>query len=184
MNDENGVNTVGSGIGHDITVTIDNDPNQTYILNEYYQSMSNSYKDGIVKFKLPELKNGQHNLTFKVWDLLNNSSTFQLPFEVVKGLNPELLSVSCYPNPAKSQVRFIVQHDRPEIVLNTSVEIFDLSGQKIWSFSQPSADNLSWDLNTSNNVRVKSGFYIYRVNIKTNNSDIISKSNKIRVVEQ
>jgi hypothetical protein len=33
-------------------------------------------------------------------------------------------------------------------------------------------------------VRVKSGFYIYRVNIKTNNSDIISKSNKIRVVEQ
>jgi hypothetical protein len=182
--DVNGINTVGSGIGHDVMIIIDKDPSQSYILNDYFQSISNSYSDGIIKYKLPEMKNGKHTLTFRVWDLINNSTTKTIEFEVVKGLTPVIFSVSNYPNPVKSQTRIIVKHDRPESVLNTTVDIFDLAGRKIWSFSQSSVDDINWDLTSNNGVKVKGGIYLYRVNIKTANSDIYSKTNKMLILEQ
>ncbi|MHB9141481.1 MAG: type IX secretion system sortase PorU, partial [Paludibacter sp.] len=184
ISDIDGINTVGSGIGHDVMLTIDHDPAQSYILNEYFQAAPNSYTDGTVKYKLPEMDNGKHTLTFRVWDLLNNSSSKTIDFEVVKGLTPVIFSVSNFPNPVKTQTQIVIYHDRPETILNTTVEIFDLSGRKIWSFSQSSAENVSWNLVTNDGVKVKAGIYLYRVSIKTNDSEICSKTNKMLIIEQ
>jgi len=184
VSDSDGINTVGSGIGHDVMLTIDQDPLQSYVLNDYFQSNPNSYSSGVVKYKLPAMVNGKHTLTFRVWDLLNNSTTKTANFEVVKGLIPEIFTVYNYPNPVRTQTSIIVKHDRPETILNTMVEIFDISGRKIWSFSQSGADNISWDLNTDTGRKVKTGIYLYRVSIKTTNSDFTSKTNKMLVVEQ
>lgn len=184
INDLNGINTVGSGIGHDITITIDNDPLQSYVLNDYFQATENSYKSGTVSYKLPELVNGKHTLTFKVWDLLNNSTSTTIEFEVVKDLQPVIFSVSNFPNPVKANTNIVVSHDRPETILNTTVEIFDLAGRKIWAFSQASANNISWDLIGGDGNRVQTGIYLYRVSIKTKNSDTYSKTNKMLIVEQ
>ncbi|MDR3651970.1 MAG: type IX secretion system sortase PorU [Paludibacter sp.] len=184
VSDTDGINTVGSGIGHDITMTIDQDPSQSYILDDYFQSAPNSYTSGVVNYKLSALPNGKHSLTFKVWDLLNNSTSSSINFEVVKGLSPVIFSIYNYPNPVKSQTNIIVKNDRPETILSTTVEIFDISGRKIWSFSQSSADNISWNLLTNDGQRVRNGIYLYRVSIKTTNSDITSKTNKMMVIEQ
>lgn len=184
VSDPHGINTVGSGIGHDVMLTVDNDPTQSYILNDYYQASANSYTTGEVKYKLPEMANGKHSLTFRVWDLLNNSTTESINFEVVKGLTPQLFSVYNFPNPVKSQTTIVVNHDRPETVLNTTVEIFDLAGRKIWSFSQSSADNIHWDLTTNDGRRVNPGIYLYRVSIKTKDSNVSSKTNKMLITEQ
>lgn len=184
ISDINGINTVGSGIGHDVMLTIDQDPLQSFVLNDYFLAKENSYTDGAVKYKLPEMKNGKHTLTFRVWDLLNNSTTSTLNFEVVKGLTPTIFNVYNYPNPVKNHTNIVVEHDRPETVLGTTVEVFDLSGRKVWSFSQSSADNISWDLVTNDGKKIKTGVYFYRVNIKTANSDIFSKTNKMLIVEQ
>ena len=184
MVDINGINTVGSGIGHDISLTVDADPLQSFVLNDYFQTSANSYTEGTLNFKLPEMKDGKHTLTFRVWDLLNNSSTHTIEFEVQKGLTPVIFSISNYPNPVKAQTSIMVKHDRPETILNTNVEIFDLSGRKIWSFSQSSADNITWDLTASDGKKVKSGVYLYRVNIQTTDSDIYSKTNKMLIIEQ
>lgn len=184
VSDIDGINTVGSGIGHDVLLTIDQNPSQSYILNDYFQAAPNSYTDGTIKYKLPEMTDGKHTLTFRVWDLLNNSTSKTLDFEVVKGLKPTIFSISNYPNPVKTSTQIVVIHDRPETILNTTVEIFDLSGRKIWSFAQSSAENVTWDLVTNNGVRVKAGIYLYRVSIKTNDSEISSKTNKMLIVEQ
>ena len=184
VNDSDGINTVGSGIGHDIMLTIDQDPAQSYILNSNFQANTNSYSSGVVKYKLPVMANGKHTLTFRVWDLLNNSTNKSTNFEVVTGLAPEIFSVYNYPNPVKTQTSIIVKNDRPETILNTTVEIFDISGRKIWSFSQSGADNITWDLSSNNGLKVKTGIYLYRVSIKTTNSDITSKTNKMLVVGQ
>ncbi len=184
ISDINGINTVESGIGHDISLTIDSDPMQSFVLNDYFQATANSYKEGVLSFKLPEMKDGKHTLTFRVWDLLNNSSSKTIEFEVQKGLSPVIFSVSNYPNPVKERTNIIVKHDRPETILNTSVEIFDLSGRKIWSFSQSSADIIPWDLIANDGSKVKTGIYLYRVNIKTVDSDVYSKTNKMLIIEQ
>jgi len=185
LSDVNGINTVGSGIGHDLMLTVDKDPNQSLVVNEYFQANVNSYTEGTVKYKLPEMTNGKHTLTFRSWDLLNNSTTESVEFEVVKGLTPEIFNVYNYPNPVKTTgvTNIIVNHDRPETILKTSVEVFDIAGRKIWSKSQPTADNITWNLTTDNGMKAKTGIYFYRVNIKTANSDIYSKSNKLLIVE-
>lgn len=183
ISDINGINTVGSGIGHDMMLTIDNDPLQSYIINEYFQSKVNSYTEGSVKYKLPELNNGMHKLTFRALDLVNNSTIKTIDFEVIKGLTPEIFTVYNFPNPVKTQTNFVITHDRPETILNTTVEVFDISGRKIWSKSQLTAENLSWDLIANNGNKVKAGIYFYHVNLKTANSNSFSKSNKMIVVE-
>ncbi|HRS24412.1 MAG TPA: T9SS type A sorting domain-containing protein, partial [Paludibacteraceae bacterium] len=181
ISDENGINTVGSGIGHDLLLTVDNDPNKTYILNDYYTAVENSYQQGTVSYKLSTLQEGKHTLTFRAFDLLNNSTTKTIEFEVVRGLSPVIFSVYNYPNPVREQTTFVIQHDRPETLLTTTVEIFDLSGRKIWMFTQSSTDEVTWDLKTSNGEKVQKGIYLYRVSIRTENSSLTSKTNKIIV---
>lgn len=184
LSDVNGINTVGSGIGHDISMIVDKDPTKSFVLNDYFQAAINSYTDGQINFKLPLMAEGKHTLTFRVWDLLNNSTTKSLDFEVLKGLKPVIFRVYNFPNPVKSQTNFVIEHDRPETILKTTVDIFDLSGRKVWSFSQPTAENIHWDLVTSDGMKLKTGVYLYRININTTDSDICSKTNKLLIVEQ
>lgn len=184
ISDVHGINTVGSGIGHDVLLTIDHDPTQSYILNDYFQAAPNSFTEGVVRFKLPEMKDGKHTLTFRVWDLLNNSTTETINFEVAKGLTPVIFSVHNYPNPVKNRTNIVVSHDRPETILSTKVEIFDLTGRKIWNFSQSTADNIAWDLTTNDGYKVNTGIYLYRVSIKTADSELTSKTNKMLIVGQ
>ncbi len=184
VSDENGINRVGSGIGHDLLLTVDNDPSQSYIVNDYFDAVSNSYTAGSIKYRLPEMKNGKHTLSFRVWDLLNNSTTTTTEFEVVKGMTPVILGISNYPNPVRNNTRIVVNYDRPETVLKTTIEIFDLSGRKIWYFQQSNADNVVWDLSTLDGKKAKSGIYLYRVTISTDEEQVYSKMNKMMVIEQ
>ncbi|MDD3079691.1 MAG: type IX secretion system sortase PorU [Paludibacter sp.] len=184
LSDVHSINTIGSGIGHDLLLTIDNDPDQSTILNEYYEAAQNDYTSGMVSYKISGLEDGKHILTFRAWDLLNNSTTKSFDFEVVTGLTPVIYTVSNYPNPAVNSTKIVVNHNRPETVLETTVDIFDLAGRKIWTFSQSNADDVSWDLIGNDGKKVSPGIYLYRVSINTTNSDVYSKTNKLLVVGQ
>lgn len=183
IEDVSGINRVGSGIGHDLMLTIDQDAQKSYIINDYFEAVPNEYSKGVVRFKLPVLTEGKHTLTFRAWDLLNNSSVSTIDFEVVNDLLPQIFKVSNFPNPVKTDTRIIVEHDRPETILNTTIEIFDLAGRKIWAFKQTNADEIYWDLVGNDGVKVKSGIYLYRVSISTKDSDVYSKTNKMLIVE-
>lgn len=183
VSDVNGINQVGSGIGHDILLVIDEDPGKSYVLNDYYKSAMNDYSQGTVRFKLPELRSGKHTLTFRVWDLLNNSSVQTIEFEVVKGLEPEIFSVKNYPNPVRSYTKFVVEHDRPESVMNTQVDIYDLSGRQVWTFKQSTLDEINWDVSDMTGRRLSTGVYLYRISIQTNSKVVRSRMNKLIVVE-
>jgi Peptidase family C25 len=184
VSDVNGINTVGSGIGHDMTLCIDHSPEFTYTLNECFQSDLNSYTSGNVEFKIPEIAEGKHTLTYRVWNLINNSSTKTVDFEVVKGLAPIIFTVTNQPNPVINETKFVIVHDRPESVINTTIELFDVSGRKIWSHSQPTTDDITWNLSMTDGVYIQPGVYIYKVSISTPNSDVYSKSNKMIIVRQ
>ncbi len=83
ITDTDGINTTGSGVGHDLTLAIDNDPLLTFILNGDFVPSPGDYTSGTVSYRLPRLDIGQHTLTFRAWDVLNNSTVITLPFEVV-----------------------------------------------------------------------------------------------------
>ena len=56
--DKDGINTAGAGIGHDLMLVVDNDAKQTYSLNEYFTSASDSYRQGQVSYLMNELADG------------------------------------------------------------------------------------------------------------------------------
>ena len=185
LEDVNGINVVGSGIGHDLLMIIDDDPSKNIVLNDFYVADQGSFQRGTLRYKLPELADGKHTLSLRAWDLLNNSTTVKIEFETKKGLTPNIFSVYNYPNPVRKNdhTRIIVSHDRPETILNTTVDIFDLSGRLVRTFNQTNADDIIWDMTSGNGERIRGGMYIYRVTIQTTTSDKYSKSNKILVIE-
>jgi hypothetical protein len=185
--DEMGINITGSSLNHDITIRIDSSPPQRlYVLNDYYQP-ENEQK-GHIGFSIPALPEGKHKLVFKVWNILNNSTTASLWFNVVKGLNPEIYNLSAFPNPAKEKTVFQLEYDRPEIPVEVEIRIYDLTGRLIWSHSETGASSYSksypveWNLTNNAGGRVNSGVYIYQAFVKTAKGKETTKSKKIIVL--
>ena len=180
--DENGINTAGTGIGHDLLMVIDNDAKQTYVLNSYFQAKNNSYQEGLVSYKMAEQKEGTHTLTFRAWDLHNNSSTASLNFQVIKGLDPQIYSISTYPNPTTSTgvLNILIEHDRPNEIIESTVYLYNLSGQIVHTHTQKGNDLIQWNLSDMN---TPAGIYVYQVKIKTTTSNFTSKAGKVIITQ-
>ena len=189
ITDQNGINAAGSGIGHDLQLIIDGDMQHTYNLNENFSYDFGSYTSGTTFYALPELEPGQHRLLFRAWDVYNNPSTTELTFTVVKGLKPNLFSISCTNNPAHTSTTFIVNHDRMGSNVNVAIDVFDMSGRHLWTHSENgvsegSAYTVNWNLTLDNGAALQTGVYLYRVRIGSDGSSMTSKAKKLVVVRQ
>ena len=189
VSDKDGINAVGSGIGHDLELIVDGDMTRTYILNNYFQYDFGDYRSGKVGYSLPELDEGSHTLLFRAWDVLNNSSTAQLSFVVDAKLEPSISSVICTQNPATTSTSFIINHDRLGSQMDVVLEIFDPSGRKLWQRAESGVSTdqsytVNWDLTTSTGSQLKTGVYLYRVLVSCNGSQETTAANKIIILRK
>ena len=180
--DENGINTAGAGIGHDLMMIIDDSPSMIYSLNEYFTARNNSYQAGRVSYLMDALPDGPHSLTFRAWDMLNNSTTKRLNFIVETGLDPSIYNVTTYPNPVQQQgvVRMIVNYDQPDELLTTELYLFNINGQMVYSHKQDNPDQVSINFGALN---LSPGVYVYNVRIKSASSKYSTTSGKIIVTK-
>ncbi len=187
VNDKDGINASGAGIGHDMELIIDGQMARTYNLNDNFTFDFGNYTSGTTFYSIPELEPGRHQLLFRVWDILNNSSTAQLSFNVVKGLQPTLFGVSCTENPARTTTTFIVNHDRTGSAMDVEIEIFDMSGRLLWQHAETGVSTgdtytVDWDLTVDGGRRLQTGVYLYRVLVSTDGSTQASKAKKLIIV--
>ena len=186
LSDVSGINTIGSGIGHDIILRLDDDLKQEYVLNNYYEALFGSYSDGIIRYPLSNLPEGKHKLFFRAWDLQNNSSSTELEFEVVKDLKPKLNDVYIYPNPVVDVANIVIEHDRPLSPFDVQLYVYDLSGRLISQEDASVVTDLSnkiiidWSIKSSMN----DGLYFVKVVFIDDNGKKSSKSTKIFVRKQ
>ncbi len=187
--DENGINTIGTGIGHDIQVMVDNDENHVYNLNGAFSAEPGDYTRGTVSVRLNTLAAGEHTLLLRVWDIYNNSSTDTLTFVVVPSLAPDFVDVSVSPNPVRygEKARFVLMHDRPQSEIEVTLELFDFQGQKLWSVTERcvSDSNIysyTWDVTAQSGQPMPTGVYIYRARISSEGSVEQTKSRKIIIL--
>ena len=80
--DEDGINVSGNGIGHDMELIVDGMMGRTYNLNDYFIYEFGDYRKGEVGFTIPMLSYGNHQLLFRAWDVLNNSTAVTIDFTV------------------------------------------------------------------------------------------------------
>lgn len=171
--DSSGINTVSSGIGHDLVATLDNDNNKYYVLNNFYETDLDNFQKGTVRFQLPELAAGHHTLKIKAWDVTNNSSEYVLEFTVIATGELKLEHVLNYPNPFTTSTSFWFEHNHPFEDLYAKVEVFTISGKLIKTLTQTinSAGNRSndilWDGRDEYGNKLGRGVYLYRMKIRT-----------------
>jgi hypothetical protein len=173
ITDENGINTLGSGIGHDIVAVLDNVSDRPFILNDYYQAEANTFSAGNVSFPFSNLTPGLHTLTLKAWDVFNNSSEAYTEFLVKPSTSFALGEVVNFPNPFTDYTFFTFEHNQPDKAMDIFIDIFNLSGQKMKTISGITAaggykaDTIRWDGTSDNGSPLSSGMYIYRITATT-----------------
>ena len=182
--DDSGINTSGSSIGHDLELVIDGEPSKTYNLNDYFEFDFGDYRSGSLGFSIPELSVGMHKLQFRAWDILNNSSTTELVFEVTEDAVTEF-NVTCSNNPANSSTQFIITHNRMGSELKVTLDVFDTGGRQVWRQTEnvvPTSNTfaIDWNLNVAGGSRLHTGLYLCRISLNdrdTKTVKLLIKSN-------
>lgn len=185
--DELGINTIGTGIGHDIILKLNNDPNQTYNLNKYYTASLGDYRSGSIKYNLPKLEDGEYTLLFKAWSLQNISTTSELNF-IVKSDSPAIVEeFTIYPTPATDYVDFYLKYDRPEDVIDIEFSVIDLVGKTLWRSTVEHISNDAIYTSRWNFLSARpsgNGIFIAKVTITTAEGAITNYSKKIIINAQ
>lgn len=187
ISDTNGINSSGSGMGHDLQLIIDGDATKTYTLNDYFEYDFGTYTSGKLAYNIPELEPGKHSLLFRAWDTHNNSSTARLDFTVVKSLTPSILSAGVTENPASSTTTFIVTHDMGSANVDVTIDVFDTTGRLLWThtdkgISTTGTYTMDWDLTEDSGARLQTGVYLYRVRMSSDGSSEATKAKKLIVI--
>ena len=176
--DDSGINSSGSSIGHDLELIIDGDMNQTYNLNNYFEYDFGDYRSGSIGFSIPQLSIGTHKLLFRAWDILNNSTTTELLFEVSEDAGSGEFNVTCTQNPASTNTQFVITHDRPGSELKVTLDVFDLGGRQLWRqtdtvMATNDTVTIDWNLNVAGGSRLHTGLYLCRLTLNDGDSKTI-----------
>lgn len=187
--DVNGINTVGTGIGHDITLVVDNDIDHTYNLNSLYTPVVGDYTRGSVALALNTLPAGKHTLQLRAWDLFNNSSVAELSFVVVPDLVPSITHLALTPSPARfgQTSTFVIAHNFPGTALDVTLEVFNMQGQVVWKNSESvvcagNAYTYNWNVTASSGAAMPTGVYLCRASISSGSSGTATKTGKFIVI--
>ena len=177
------INTVGSGLGHDIVARLDNAAN-TFILNEYYTVNDTDANTGYITYPFKNLSSGQHTLTLKVWNIYNYSSEKTITFTVASSDKDEYQAIS-YPNPFKESVAIELRYNQPQSISSAELKIMNQQGALV--FQQDISDKIGtytigpfiWNRQTNGGAKVQAGIYFYSIIMHTNEGDKIVKGNKM-----
>lgn len=172
LEDENGINTA-SGIGHDIVAIIDGDETNPIVMNDFYETEVDDFMKGTAKRKIRDLEKGLHTLTFKAWDVYNNSSTAELQFVVAGDDELKLENVLNYPNPFVNYTEFWFNHNRPFEPLEVQVQVFTVSGKVVRTLNQTIINegflsrDIIWDGLDDFGQAIGKGVYVYKLSVKS-----------------
>jgi hypothetical protein len=191
LQDVSGINTSSSAIGHDIIVTLDNNPATTRTLNSFYQANINTYQYGTVRYQLPTLTPGPHTLKVRAWDNVNNSNTRTLGFTVAvtagssgsnggatggsgtpSDMSPLVIDkVINFPNPFTSQTTFSFEHNFPGQNIEVNLSIYTQNGKLVKQINKTANTNgtrnvqITWDGTDAAGSKIARNVYIYKIQI-------------------
>ncbi len=188
LSDSSGINTVGNGIGHDITVTLDKNNNKFFILNDFYTADIDSYQSGKVEYNLYRLEPGQHSLKLKAWDIHNNSSEQEIDFVVMEEKDFVITRLYNYPNPFTSKTAFYFEHNQHG-TLNVLIQIFTVSGKLVKTiqydmFANGSkSEGIEWNGLDDYGAKIGKGVYIYKIKARNEEGKTVEKFEKLLILK-
>ena len=187
--DENGINTVSNGIGHDMLAILDEESANPIVLNDFYESDVNSYKSGVIDYPFNTLSEGKHTLRVKVWDVYNNSAESTTEFVVLPSDNLSIQNLLNYPNPVVDFTSFYFEHNQNNEEMEVILQIMDLQGRIVKRIEQNIIPNgyrygpISWDGNSEHGAELNTGVYIYSLLARLSNGKTAKNSGRLILIE-
>ena len=183
------ISYLGNSVGHNLMLTIDNDPLQTYAMDGYFTPDGEDYTRGVVARNLPAMENGEHSLVFEAWNNQNLYSRGSLRFVVDNEMEPDPVSIAITPNPATTTTNIVINHRFPGSDTFYEVRIYDINGHVLWtSTEETQADGngshtVRWNLTNASGGKVSSGLYPIRVTVRSGDGEEIHEGEKIIVLD-
>lgn len=188
IQDTSGINTVGNGIGHDITAILDENTQDAKILNDYYVSDENTFRSGVIKYPYYSLSEGKHTITVKAWDVYNNSSEASISFNVIPASDFVLQNLINYPNPVYDQTTFAFEYNQTGSYMDVEIKIYSMMGDLVKTIQQEvytegfRSATIQWDGSGDGGARLYSGTYAYTVKITFPDGVTLRQSSKLVVI--
>lgn len=190
--DKSGINLSSGGVGHQITLVIDNRLDYTFVLNDYFEASALEAGLGHVVYTLPEITEGDHEALFTVWDVFNNSTVHRFRFRVNKDLKPGIAVAAVYPNPIPfgQEIGFHITTDSPREEFNGFVELVDFTGrvvarsEKFTFKSEPGTPaEIKWNPQTNYGTYPVPGLYLFRWTVTAPNGKTSFTTGKLVVTD-
>jgi hypothetical protein len=186
--DNNGINSAGSGIGHDITAVLDENTGNSIILNDFYESDLNTYKSGKISYQFDELEPGNHTLKVKIWDVHNNSSEAKIDFVVSENEEFEIKRVLNYPNPFNNYTEFFFEHNQSSEFLNVLIQVYTISGKLVKTLNVVSNTDgfrnepIPWNGRDDYGDKLATGVYVYKLTARNSAGEDVNKFEKLVIL--
>lgn len=189
VRDDVGINLSSAGIGHQMTITLD-DKRSFNDVPFYFTPSSDGTPSGSIAYPLEGLTIGNHTLTLRVFDTNGNSAAKTIDFFVSEGIAPTIFDIYSDVNPATTEANFYISHNRPDGMLTVTVSVFNLLGHKLWEQTSTGRSDMfvsspvTWDLTDGTGRRVPRGIYLYRATVTADGETFVSGSRKIAVTSR
>lgn len=171
LTDSKGINITGAA-GHTITIQIDQDVPKD--ISGFFTYEKDSYTNGQINYPLNALKSGNHELTLKAFDNLNNGNSEDIEFNISSGSGMLLKEVVNYPNPFQENTRFTFQTNRSGA--EVKIKIYTVSGRLIEELEGLSVagfnNEISWDGRDQDGDLVANGVYLYQIKLKDDDDSV------------
>lgn len=171
LNDETGLNTTGTGVGHKLEGILDDDEDNPIDFSNYFLGdLDAGGKSGVIDYSFINIEPGEHKIRVKAWDVFNNPSFAEVYFSVVEDDGLVIRDVVNYPNPFSGQTTFTFQHNLTS-TLNVKIKIYTIAGRLIKEIeSNDILDKfvrIPWDGRDEDGNRLANGTYLYKLIVNT-----------------
>jgi len=171
LSDASGINISSFDPQRNLKAVLDG--TQTFIVNNYYQAISDKSTKGIVNFPIDGLSKGKHTLSLSASDNHNNTTQVEVAFVVSDGNGLEINQLANYPNPVNSETKFWFTHNRPGEDLEATLVIYNLAGQVVLSQNYTIEESQylvtlpEWKIDNAEGRKPGPGLYIARLFVRS-----------------
>lgn len=171
LEDETGLNTTGTGVGHKLEGILNEQVNDPLDFTNFFTGdLDSGGKSGKINYKFLNLENGDYQIQVKAWDVFNNFSTEKSFFTVVNNNELVVRDIFNYPNPFGSNTTFTFQHNLSNPI-DVRIKVYTISGRLIKEIEKASVLDryvtVNWDGRDADGNELANGTYLYKLIVKS-----------------
>lgn len=188
ISDDSGINATGAGIGHDIIAWLDEDMAGAVVLNGLFRADIGVHTSGSLSYPLLLAEKGEHTVSMRAWDNLNNPSVATLRFVVETDGRFMLSNLLAFPNPVTAGTKFTAGHNRPDTEMEITITIFSSDGNAVRVIREQTTGtgyalpDIPWDGCDENGGRLARGLYLWRAEAVTAGGEKCSSAGRIIIL--